>query len=177
MSETTGTPAIAAEPRRAPRWLKFGLIASLALNLLLIGLIAGGAWVHRRFDGTGSATVQAARYVRGLPGDRRSAIREAMRAEIDKMRGLRRDVRAERDAARAVLAATPFDKAAYAAAQQKLLEKELLLRQQGTHMLVETVGMLTPEERQGLAKVEARREQRWRRRSSRDDAPRREDPK
>ena len=177
MSETaTPTPATDAVPRKGRRWLKIGLLASLALNLLLVGILAGGAWVHRRFDGTGTATVQAARYVRGLPDERRQAIRGAMRDEIEKMRALRRDVRAAREAARQLLVADPFDKAAYAGAQQALLEKELLLRRQGTHMLVETVGMFTPEERQGLARAEARREQRWRRHRARDEENGREPP-
>ncbi len=161
MSETAAQQ-MKPDPPRAARWVKYGLIASLALNFLLIGLLAGGAWVHRRVEGLSSTTIQAARYVRRLPDARRTEIREAMRPEIARVRELRGNVRALREAARGLLTRTPFDKAAYAAAQQRVLDAEIALRKQGTLLLVETVGMMSPDERQGLASMEERRDRRSR---------------
>lgn len=109
MAETT--PLAPAPRSRASRWLKIGLIASLALN---VAFIAWGAtrWAkHHRMGERPGAQIEE-RIARHLPDDASRAFRQAMdanrRGEPVSFYALRRDI-AE------ALAAEPFDKARFEA--------------------------------------------------------------
>ena len=157
----TETGASAPARRQNPRWLWGGLLVSLALNLLLIGLIAGGAWRRFRVDDFSSGTAQAARFVHRLPSERREQIRSAVREQLDRLRELRRAARVVRDGATKALAAEPFDLAAYTAAQDRLVAADAEIRAQGAKILTATANLLSTEERRALAQRMSRYEQ-WR---------------
>ena len=167
MTQTLPPPPPSGAPR--PR-LGFRILlgASLALNLLVIGLIAGAAWRHGGGPGKGwhhappGLQSYAAPYVRALP-------REARR---DLHRGLRREVggagRAERRALYAemlaALRATPFDAAAVEAVLGTQRERVLALQAAGQARWLATVTAMTPEAR---ARYADRLEEELRRRPGR----------
>lgn len=72
-------------PARIPRWVKFLLVASLAINLLVIGLAAGAAW---RFSRNGPPDV-----VRGGFAFVAALEKKDRRAMLSQLRNAGRDAR------------------------------------------------------------------------------------
>lgn len=105
MAETAPLPS--APKSRASRWLKIGLIASLALNVAFIGWGATRFAKHHRMGERPGAQIEE-RIARRLPDNAAQAFRQAMdtsrRGEPVSFHALRRDI-AE------ALAAEPFDRA------------------------------------------------------------------
>jgi uncharacterized membrane protein len=127
------------------------MIASLALNALLIGVIIRGLWIARANFAMAGAAVEASipAFVNTLPQQRREELRRASLPErpITVLRPLRMELRRARaDAARAFLA-DPFDKQALIAAQERLFEAEDNLRRTAQKLLPELGERLTPAER------------------------------
>lgn len=157
MTETSQPETVSA-PRR--RWVMPVLIASLALNLLVAGAMAGWAWRH----GPGGRHGGPDRILWLLP----EAKRDQARAIIDRYRqaDAARDAEwtASREAVLAALIAEPF--------QRPSLEQELsrlgsleLARRLNPAMLGEIAAILTLEERKELAatiKTFMERRERWR---------------
>ena len=114
-SEPEPTP-----PRRPGRGLRLALIASLALNLLFLGLIAGGAMTaDQRRAGPGGGPDMRALW-RALPDENRQAMRRQFRAAGDDAapdgRADRREELAALDAELlALLRAEDFDAPGFAA--------------------------------------------------------------
>lgn len=97
----------AAAPRRR-RWMRWALGLSLALNLAVLGLVAGAALRHGGPDRGGHPKPMGVMLYRELPREIRRELREtafAPRAEIDRQR------RADAAAVDAALRAQPFDPA------------------------------------------------------------------
>ncbi|MGV6850406.1 MAG: periplasmic heavy metal sensor [Marinibacterium sp.] len=96
-------------PKRLRPWLRIVLIGSLALNLLIVGVVAGAAW---RIAGSAANRVPPAGLTlfRALPAEDRKALRAAIRADVPH----RRTRRADAQALVALLRATPFDRKALA---------------------------------------------------------------
>lgn len=82
--------------------LRIALMASLAVNLVLLGLMAGAA-MHARDS---SVRAFGPSIIRALPDDARQEVRRKMRASFD--RGLRREERRENRRALAS-SMSPFD--------------------------------------------------------------------
>ncbi|WP_291990843.1 periplasmic heavy metal sensor [Luteitalea sp.] len=135
------------KPRRWPRFL---LIASLALNALLIGAVARSLWHVRAniaITGGGVETSLPA-FVSTLPAERREELRRA--GPHDRpgvLRPLRMAVRRARAEAARLFVADPFDKAAFVAAQERLSEAETQLRQAVQRILPEIGERMTAAER------------------------------
>ena len=152
------TPAPGAPPepaparRRAPLWMRVLLLASLALNLLVVGIVAGAIASRRAPDGVAIPRDPAsALYFRALPHDHRDAFEAGMRREAERFRVDREALRAEVAATLAALRADPFDPAALAeriAAQRRGVAGRTAA---GDRLLVERVAVMTPEERQAYA--------------------------
>jgi len=119
MNETEGkTPARA----RTGRILRVVLVLSLALNLLVLGVMAGAAFKARQSGHDSHAGSDLHALWWALPGEARRDLRGAMGPRDDDAR-LTRDDRRARAAARhgevlALLRAEPFDAGAFAAAIQ-----------------------------------------------------------
>lgn len=139
---------------RAGSGLKWAFAASLALNLLLAGAIAGavffGPFHKRPHGGRYSEEFGLMGFSRTLPPERRDMIRKTLREERPKLRDLRDGVRAARaDFARS-LTAEPFDKAKVRAAIEGLDAADRRLRTSGVDVFLQSVERLTPEERKSL---------------------------
>lgn len=98
----------AGPERRGPRWMRVALIASLAVNLLIVGAVAGALLRHGGPPPRGGLSF-AMPYAKALP---REARREMMRAVRETGTGemLHRGARrAQYGAVLAALRAAPFD--------------------------------------------------------------------
>lgn len=115
----TDASAIRPDPvRRAPRWLLVVLFASLALNLVIVGSVAGAMWRFRKPPPWASAiTPNLLGYASTLSSERRKQLWEQTAEERLHIRPFRREVRAARDETVKVLATEPFDKQQFQDAQ------------------------------------------------------------
>lgn len=141
-------PAPLQARRRAPRWLLAALFASLALNLLVVGSVAGAMWRFRKPPPwAGSITPNLLGYASTLAPERRKHLWALTSEERNHLRPFRREVRAARDETVKVLAAEPFDAAAFKAAQQHQAEAENRARQAVQDLYFKIAAGLTAEER------------------------------
>lgn len=146
----------------ASRRLKYALIASLALNLLIVGAVAGtmyGFGKHKpRFAHPRGEDFGLMGFTRVLPEERRKEIRKQMREDRVKLRPLVEDIRTARREAADKLAAEPFDRAALESAITTVSDKERMLRQEAVGVFLGHVDRLSGDERRMLADA-------WRKRS------------
>lgn len=137
------------------RRLKYALIASLALNLLIIGAAAGTMYGFRkhppRFGAGRGEDFGLMGLTHRLPSERKKEIRKQLRADRVALRPLVEEVRAARRAAAEKLAAEPFDRAALDSAITAAAEKDRTLRQAAVTAFLGHAEQLTSEERRMLA--------------------------
>ena len=134
---------------RAPRWMWIVLIASLAVNLLGLGIVAGSFWQvrHARATGGGALPVTLAKFADTLPPARGAEIRDAVRAAQAAMRPLKQEARQARREASQLFSSEPFDKDKFAAAHARVLAATLEVRQAYLRLLTEIGEKLSAEER------------------------------
>jgi uncharacterized membrane protein len=159
----------AAQPRRS-RWIWIALVASLAINLLVLGAVGGSMWVFRHGEhghgGPAMGSNHIKRFIRSLPKARQADVRRVLG---DARRGARpqwREVRQARRAALKELEREPFDRGAYASALTQVHVTERRARAGINKAFVDLAAALTPEERRAFVKwVRDRRGHRryWRR--------------
>ena len=144
------------------RPLKRWLLASLVLNLFLLGAIAGGAWRWWTAESAGHATAAAQPKSLRFAADELSA--EQRRTFRLSLRDARRDaaasIQAARDGRQEVLrlvGAAQFDHATVAAALARTREADMLARARFEASVVDFAATLSPSERQTLASGLARR--------------------
>ena len=137
--------------RRAPRWLLVALFTSLALNLLIVGSVAGAMWRFRKPPPwAGAITPNLLGYASTLSPDRRKQLWDLTAEERGHIRPFRREVRAARDETVKALATEPFDQVAFKGAQQRQAEAEGRARQAVQDLYVKIAAGLTPEERRAF---------------------------
>ena len=137
-------------------WLKWGLVASLGLNLAFAGLIAGAAYKGPPpAPWPGIALLQ---YARALPEPFRGDLERSLRDRSRDWKGPREALRGQREALATALSAEPFlpDTVAALLARESELTSELSNR--GATLILEQIGRMTPEQR--VAYAEALREDR-----------------
>lgn len=132
-----------------PRLLYAGLIASLAVNLLFVGLFATAAWEHRRGHPKKSEPGLLG-FVRELPADRQSAVKSEIAAAREATKELRATVRKSWLDTNAVLTAEPFDKAKFKASLDELSGIEAKYKAALYNAMADTAEKLAPEERKLL---------------------------
>lgn len=170
---TDPAPGTATTVERTPRRIRMVLIASLALNLLILGTIGGSIWAFRHgatpaLRGSGPHLLG---FTRTLPEQRRFEIWKVTRNEMRALRPLRKNVRRARAEARAALVAEPFDKEKFTAAQARVFEAEVAMRREAQTLFVSIASSLTPQERAEFVKWQPlRRAERARWRRERDAA-------
>lgn len=148
------TPSNSAEKSGKFRWSRVILALSLALNLAVVGLIAG-AFLGKERDapprGYSSRDVGYAPYISALNKDERRAVgRKLMNAAPS--RDEARDARREGfEQILDALRATPYDPAALEAAISSQREDLARRQQVGQDILVERVHNMTVAERQAYA--------------------------
>ena len=126
-------------------------IASLAINLLLVGAALGAFWRarHHGFPGFGN-NLGMMGFVRQLPGERQPAVRDQLMTERQALRPLRREVRETWNAANAEIAVEPFDKDKVQAAMAKSRSAAAKFDEAMSTALVSIAEKLSPEERKLL---------------------------
>lgn len=140
-------------PRR--RWRSVLLIVSLALNLFLIGTLAGGRIADWRHAGPPIAAPMSpgmvSRLVRELPPP---AQQEARQLFLDRRSEIRRRIRAlhtARAEAMALLTEEPFDPGAFSQAMTQVRERTLAVQEVIHDVLIDLSGQVDPDTRARLA--------------------------
>src|SRR5215472_589125 len=138
--------------RRAPRWLLVVLFASLAVNLVIVGSVAGAVWRHRGPPAWAGVVIpNLLGYASTFPSERRRQIWELTREERSRIRPFRREVRAAREETIKALVAEPFDRQQFprGAAQQGGAENRARVAVQDLYLKI--ADNLTADERQAFA--------------------------
>lgn len=139
-------------PTPAGRGVKVALVASLALNLLLGGLIAGVAVRHHRDmgpDERGGLTF--APYFESLGRADRAAMREEMLRRMPALREMHRERSEDVRAFLQVIRADPFDPEAAQQVLEHQLGRAARRLDEGRALFLERLAAMTPEERQAYA--------------------------
>jgi uncharacterized membrane protein len=132
-----------------PRYLYPAFVASLALNLLFIGLFAAAAWHHRE-ESARSNEPGLLGFVKELPENRQAAVRNEITGAREALKDLRASVRKSWVDANALLTVEPFDKAKFTAALAKLRMSEDLYKTGLNNAMADTAANLSPDERKIL---------------------------
>lgn len=174
------TDAVPAAPPPRRNWSRILLIASIALNALLIGVIVRGLWIARTnlaLSG-GAAEASIPSFLNSLPQERREELRRGtdLTERPAGIRPLRMEVRRARAETTRAFLADPFDKQAFVAAQERLLESETNLRRAIHDILPELGERLTATERRAYLNWRGHRGHgdrrgRWRNRTGDGDEP------
>ena len=144
------------------------LFVSLALNLFLLGGIAGGLVIGQKFRGAHAPPGRAApplwRAAEGLPQEQAQAYRAALRSGAPQMRDAMRAARSARQDAWRSLAAEPLDAAALKGRLAAIRTQEAQARGLFDERIVDFAAELSPADRaklaQGLAEPRVKRERR-----------------
>lgn len=156
MSDTnqeTGNGSAAPKQRR---WLGPAFLASAALNIFLIALIATPLLFHwrpgDRFDAAQPPHPPGIfRALRELPPEDKKLLRQSMRESFRQMRPLLREAGEGRKALASAIAAEPFNADAVRTALAKMDEPMDQVRKIGQESLINTLEKMSPEQRKHLA--------------------------
>ena len=153
MSDMTPPPS----GKASRRWLGPAFLASLALNLFLVALIAV-AFVRGPADrGFGLPRGHEPALMHGvfkeLPEEDRQLIRRTMRERFREIRPHIRQSRKARDELADALAAQPYDEAAAHAAFDRMAAAMAAMSDAGRDAMMEMFAKLTPEQRQRMAEA------------------------
>ncbi len=151
--------------------LRVALMASLALNVLIVGAVAGALLVSRHhgwhphgFKGAGLVG-----FARTLPPERGEALRQKLESNRATLEPLRMEEREARAAARSVLMTEPFDVEKFKAALERAMDADVKEKRARMALFAETAASLTPEERRQLHNWFEKRRKRYRRHRDEDD--------
>jgi uncharacterized membrane protein len=132
------------------RKLRLALMASLAVNVLIIGGIAGSMLMGPHHKGPHRGGSILLFFARNLPSDRADLIRQNVADAQPALETLRKAERDARENVRAQLVADPYDQAKLDAAVEQLVQADTKEHTARTAVFAKTVGQLTPEERHQL---------------------------
>jgi uncharacterized membrane protein len=142
----------ATQPSRfSPRTLRWALIGSLALNVLVIGAVVGSLCLGR--DGPhGKGMKGSALYyfARSLPRERSDFIRQKVAEAQPSLEAARKGIRDARAAVRDVLGGEGFDQAKLNAALDGLVQAQTNEARARTTLFGDPFLQLTPDEPRGL---------------------------
>ncbi|MSP49767.1 MAG: periplasmic heavy metal sensor [Alphaproteobacteria bacterium] len=138
------------------RWVGWALIASLALNLFLAGVVGVRYWREHW---------QPERAMMGpmgrIAGSGRAKVKAVMDARQQEIREHSREFRQARGDAMQALAAEPFDKARVDAAFIEARRRANAMSETMQSAMIEASAQLTAEERKAFRERLAERERRW----------------
>jgi len=145
---------------RVPRWMLVSLVASLALNLLVLGSVGALMWRFRAPPPWAHVVApNLLGYASTLPADRRKELWERSAQELQHVRPFRSDVRAARQETVKVLSGERFDREQFVAAQARQADAENRARAAVQNLYMTIAEGLTPEERRGFQLWRERRRQ------------------
>jgi uncharacterized membrane protein len=137
----------------APRWLRVALLASIALNVLVLGVVAGGLWKLREAATMSAIGPSMLAYSQSLPQDRRDNVRRLFAENRPAIRPLRRATQEARAELRRIMTAEPYDMARAIAAHRTLVAAEARQR--------EAIGKIVAMAAERLSASERREFFRW----------------
>ena len=137
-------------PGRTPLWLRLVLVASLALNLLVVGVV-GGAVVSRGGPGEHTRGAGGNPFIAALPRDERRAVFGEMRRESGPGRRSHAELRARFDALLAEIRAEEFDAGAVAALLEEQRSAGSARQEAGERVLIARLTQMTQAERMAYA--------------------------
>ena len=145
------------DPRRGRGfpWLKAVLVASLALNLLLVGGAAARFFTQGppdRFGGTSNMQMIPRNFLSELDRGRRGELLGILHGFRDEFRGQRRKGREQMARLATALEAEPYDGEAVKAAVASFTGSGADLMRRGGDAALAVIGKLSPEERKLLAR-------------------------
>lgn len=145
------------EKVKSGKGLRVALAISVALNLLIVGLVAGAVLRDGGPRGRMMGDLGFGPFTEALSGADRDALRQAFLARMPDMRDMRRQMRADFAALLDALRAEPFDAAALRAAMEAQSARMGERLQVGQDLLLERLAAMTPEARAAFAdRLEAR---------------------
>lgn len=152
------TVEVDQRPPGRSRYLYPAFIASLAFNLLFIGWISAAAWHHRNEELKRSERTEELKrsdhgmldFVKELPPDRQSPVRDEIVAARASLKDLRASVRKSWIETNNLLTAEPFDKEKFKTAMTQLRDVENQYKKALNNALADTAEKLSPDERKLL---------------------------
>lgn len=141
--------------RRTPRWIWLLLILSLALNLLIIGVVGGSLWAVRR-GGFWDAPLfleRTHRFMQSLPADRRQQLRALFAQYQPQLDPDWREIRQARVTIGRLIERGGYTAEEFDAAMSDLLTKEAKGREAAKPMIAAMLNALKPEERRAFLSV------------------------
>lgn len=145
-------PALKTPSPPRSRRLRWLLIASLTLNLLIVGVVAGVALRHAGGDlPAPPRSIGFGPWAGGLERSDYKALREAFAATGRDFRADWRADRADRDALLTALRADPFEAAALDAITARMNARATDRMVLGEHLIREHILAMTPEQRRAFA--------------------------
>lgn len=134
-------------------WFKALVIASLALNLLIVGFVTSFWFRHGgKHHGHAFAIERSLMHFarRDLPHDRKRALRKAWREERKAFRPMFRELRDGRKQVGEVLERMPYDRAALQATLDRFVEKRTAAQAKITDVFLRMIETLTDEEKRAF---------------------------
>jgi uncharacterized membrane protein len=148
----TPNPRIPAapEPVGAPRWMRLALVASLAVNLAVAGLVGGAVLSHRkdRADRRDGIDMSIGALPQALSREDRAALRDVMHARRAERRAA---AIADMTALAAALRADPYDASAVQAVFDRQVGRLSEGLQSGQVVMAQRFIAMTPAERAAVA--------------------------
>lgn len=146
-------------PSRTPRWVKIVLVLSLAFNLMIVGIAAGGFAGKDRKGGyrggpdrvsvPGDLAPRA--FIAAIPREDRQGLAEAFRDRVRPEEGRRDELRVRVQALLVALRAEPFDPDAISVLMMEQRSRILERQEKGQAVFLEYLTSLTVEERVAFA--------------------------
>lgn len=141
-------------PKRGWRWGRVVLGLSLALNVLVLGVVLGGILGHRHDfdrDRHSDRFAEIGPYSRALTETDRAALRARLREAAPQVRQNRKAVRESFDAVLAALRAEPFEVdrvETLLVSQSDWISDQIAITRR---VLLDRLGQMSPEERRAFA--------------------------
>lgn len=161
MTDTTASVGPETPPvvRRAPRWMKILLVVSLALNLLIVGVVVGARFMHPFGPGPVSSSfgLSLVRFGLSRGGEAREETRKVLSETRPRIDPLRKELRAARRAVADALTADPFDAEKFRTAQARVVELERQVGEQSLDALTTIASKMSVEERRDFIRHWPRR--------------------
>ena len=137
-----------ADTPKSPRWMRIALVASLALNLLILGGLAGAAFLR----GPGEPAERAlGPFARAFDDEHRDAFRSRLKDRSEPLRQNRYEARKAFKAILTTLRAETFDPSAFEEAVAHQVKQLTAFQYVGQESLVEQLATMTLDERREFA--------------------------
>ena len=137
-----------ADTPKSPRWMRIALVVSLALNLLILGGLAGATFLR----GPGGHAERAlGPFARAFEEEHRDAFRSRLNERSEPLRQNRSEVRKAFKAILATLRAETFDPTEFEEAVAHQVKQLTAFQFVGQEALVEQLATMTLDERRAFA--------------------------